>query len=69
MFRFANPHLLWLLLVVPIMVIAFAILLRLRKRNLQRFGNIALVQTLLRDDVGGGYLHLNDGRRLYPNTT
>jgi Ca-activated chloride channel family protein len=49
MFRFANPHLLWLLLVVPIMVIAFAILLRLRKRNLKRFGNIALVQTLLRD--------------------
>lgn len=49
MFRFANPHLLWLLLVVPIMVVAFAILLRLRKRSLQRFGNIALVQTLLRD--------------------
>ena len=49
MFRFANPHLLWLLLVVPVMVIAFAILLRLRKRNLSHFGNIEVVKSLLRD--------------------
>jgi Ca-activated chloride channel family protein len=49
MFRFANPHLLWLLLVVPVMIIAFAILLRLRRRNLSRFGNIEVVKTLLRD--------------------
>ena len=49
MFRFANPHLLWLLAAVPVMVLLFALLLRLRKRNLQRFGNIALVETLLRD--------------------
>lgn len=49
MFRFANPHLLWLLVAVPVMIIAFAILLRLRKHNLQRFGNMALVQGLLRD--------------------
>ena len=49
MFRFANPHLLWLLLVVPVMVIAFAILLRLRKRSLSRFGNIEVVKSLLRD--------------------
>ena len=49
MFRFANPHLLWLLLVVPVMVIVFAILLRLRKRNLSHFGNIEVVKSLLRD--------------------
>ena len=49
MFRFANPHLLWLLLVVPVMIIAFAILLRLRKRNLSHFGNIEVVKSLLRD--------------------
>ena len=49
MFRLANPHLLWLLLIVPLMIIAFAILLRLRKRNLSRFGNLSTVKSLLRD--------------------
>ena len=49
MFRFANPHLLWLLLIVPVVIVVFAILLRLRKRNLQRFGNIATVELLLCD--------------------
>ncbi|MBO7220992.1 MAG: VWA domain-containing protein [Alistipes sp.] len=49
MFRFANPHLLWLLLVVPVMVVAFAIVLGVRRRNLQRFGNIEVVKGLLRD--------------------
>lgn len=49
MFRFANPHLLWLLVAVPAMIILFAIVLRLRKRNLRHFGNIATVATLLRD--------------------
>ena len=49
MFRFANPHLLWLLVAVPVMIIVFAILIRLRKRTLRRFGNIATVETLLRD--------------------
>ena len=49
MFRFANPHLLWLLAVVPVMIIIFVILIRLRHRNLQRFGNAAIVQSLLRD--------------------
>ena len=49
MFRFASPHLLWLLWVVPVMIIAFAILLRLRRRSLRHFGNIEVVQSLLRD--------------------
>lgn len=49
MFRFANPHLLWLLLLVPVMIIVFAIAMHLRKRNLRRFGNEATVKQLLRD--------------------
>lgn len=49
MFRFAHPHLLWLLLLVPAMIIALAILVRLRRRSLQHFGNIAIVKSLLRD--------------------
>lgn len=49
MFRFANPHLLWLLLLVPVMIIVFAILLHLRRRNLKHFGNLATVKSLLRD--------------------
>ena len=49
MFRFANPHLLWLLVAVPVMIVAFAVILQLRKRNLRRFGNIATVKSLLRD--------------------
>lgn len=49
MFRFANPHLLWLLALVPVMIVAFAVILRLRRRNLSRFGNLATVKSLLRD--------------------
>ena len=49
MFRFANPHLLWLLAAVPVMIIIFMILLKLRKRNLRHFGNEATVKQLLRD--------------------
>ena len=49
MFRFANPHLLWLLALVPVMIVAFAVVLRLRRRNLSRFGDLATVKSLLRD--------------------
>ena len=49
MFRFANPHLLWLLALVPVLIVAFAVVLRLRRRNLSRFGNLATVKSLLRD--------------------
>ena len=49
MFRFANPQLLWLLVLVPVMVVAFAAILLLRRRNLRRFGNIETVSSLLRD--------------------
>ena len=49
MFRFANPQFLWLLLLVPVMVVAFAAIILLRRRNLRRFGNIETVRSLLRD--------------------
>ena len=49
MFRFANPQYLWLLLLVPVMVVVFAIVLYLRRRNLRRFGNVETVRSLLRD--------------------
>ena len=49
MFRFANPHILWLLAAVPVMIILFVVILGLRKRNLRHFGNIATVKSLLRD--------------------
>ena len=49
MFRFANPQLLWLLVMVPVMVALFVLVLHLRKRSLRRFGNIETVRALLRD--------------------
>ena len=49
MFRFANPQLLWLLVVVPVMVALFVVVLHLRKRSLRRFGNVETVRALLRD--------------------
>lgn len=39
MFRFATPEYLYLLLVVPFMVAAFALAARARKRALERFGD------------------------------
>ena len=49
MFRFANPQLLWLLVMVPVMVALFVVILHLRKRSLRRFGNVETVRALLRD--------------------
>ena len=49
MFRFANPHLLWLLWLVPLMIVALLLLVRMRRRALKRFGNYDTVKQLLRD--------------------
>lgn len=57
MFRFANPHLLWLLALVPVMIIVFAMVLYLRRRSLKRFGNVETVKSLLRD-VSMGRLYV-----------
>ena len=47
MFRFANPHLLWLLLLVPAMAGLFAAAARNRRRRLARFGNPAILRLLM----------------------
>jgi Ca-activated chloride channel homolog len=41
--RFANPHLLWLLLVVPVAVLAYALSFAQRRRLLARLGDAPLV--------------------------
>ena len=49
MFRFVNPHLLWLLLLVPAMAGLFAAAARNRRRRLARFGNPAILRLLMPD--------------------
>jgi Ca-activated chloride channel family protein len=47
MFRFENTIFLYLLTTVPILIIWFFIVLRLRKKTLQKFGEIKLVNILM----------------------
>lgn len=47
MFRFANPHMLWLLLLIPAMALALLVVSRLRRRSLSRFGNPELLRELM----------------------
>ena len=49
MFQFASPHILWLLLVVPAMVIALMAMAQLRKRNITKFGNPKTLYSLMPD--------------------
>ena len=49
MFQFANPHILWLLLLIPIMVVVLMFISHIRKRNLAKFGNIATLTELMPD--------------------
>lgn len=49
MFRFANIEYLWLLTIVPVMLIVYALLRLRRRRMLARFGNEALVRELMPD--------------------
>lgn len=49
MFQFASPHILWLLLVVPAMVIALMAMAQLRKRNIAKFGNPKTLYSLMPD--------------------
>ncbi|HNR66721.1 MAG TPA: VWA domain-containing protein [bacterium] len=47
MFRFANPQALHLLWLVPILIVFLFIAFRAKKRALQRFGNLELLQKLI----------------------
>jgi len=46
MFRFANPQILYLLLVIPAVAVLFFISMRLRTRRLQRFADSAVLKEL-----------------------
>ena len=47
MFRFANIDMLWLLAFVPVMVIAYVLYTRRKRRQLEAFGDPALVEALM----------------------
>ncbi len=47
MFQFANPHILYLLLVIPVMIAVLIFVAYLRRRNLAKFGNLELVKSLM----------------------
>lgn len=53
MFRFANPQYLWLLALVPVLVLLFALAARNRRRRLARFGNPETVRELAPDVSDG----------------
>lgn len=49
MFRFAHPHILWALLLIPVMVATLFVIGRMRRRSLRRFGNPELLAALMPD--------------------
>lgn len=57
MFRFANPDILWLLMVVPAMVVALALLSRARHKALARFAASEVLKELM-PDVSQGRVRL-----------
>lgn len=56
-FRFANPHLLWLLLIVVVLVALFISSRYMSKAALKRFGNIAILSSLM-NGVSEGKLRI-----------
>lgn len=57
MFRFAHPHILWLLWAIPLLVVIFLLALRLRKRRLARFGSLTTLDELM-PEVSNGRVFL-----------
>ena len=49
MFRFGNMNYLYLLGLIPLLVVIFAILFRMRKRDLKRFGQMEVISQLMPD--------------------
>ena len=47
MFRFAHPHYLWLLLLIPTLALLFVWAAYRRRRCLERFGTLSLVEELM----------------------
>lgn len=46
MFRFANPHILYLLLLVPVAVVLFIVAMHRRRRRLERFASATILAQL-----------------------
>lgn len=57
MFRFAHPHILWLLWAIPLLVVIFLLAWRLRKRRLARFGSLTTLDELM-PEVSNGRVFL-----------
>lgn len=49
MFQFANPHILWLLLLLPLMLATLVVVGISRRCNIARFGNPELLKSLMGD--------------------
>ncbi len=49
MFRYAHPTYLWLLLLIPVFILTFWILAQLRRKRLQKFGSLHLINSLMPD--------------------
>ena len=59
MLIFAKPAFLWLLLLVPLLPVVYAVVLRLRRRRVERFGEAELVARLMPHySVGKGWVRL-----------
>lgn len=57
MFRFAHPHMLWLLWAIPLLVVIFLLAWRLRKHRLARFGSLTTLDELM-PEVSNGRIFL-----------
>ena len=49
MFQFANPNILYLLLVIPFMIAVIVVLSHIRRRNISKFGNPSTLYALMPD--------------------
>lgn len=49
MFQFANPNILYLLLVIPVMIAVLVVLSHIRRRNIAKFGNPSTLYALMPD--------------------
>lgn len=47
MFRFANPHILYLLLIIPLFIILYIIAVQVKKRQIKTFGNPQILKQLM----------------------
>ncbi len=56
-FRFAHIEFLFALLAIPVLILIYIITVRLRKRSLNKFGNLSVISQLM-PDVSGSKPHL-----------